>query len=77
MAKPQLKKDFWEELDKLLTPTQPPPDAFTAQQFMQRKGLKSSASGTRVLRPLVWAKKLECKQYLVNGKLTNFYSLPK
>lgn len=77
MSKPTLKKDFWEELDKLLTPTQPPSDSFTVRDFMKRRGFTSISTGCRLLRPLVEAGKLVCNEFVVKGHRQKYYSLPK
>lgn len=79
MPKPQLKKDFWEELDKLLGPKgiEPPPNSFTAREFATRKGYKSSGYVSTILRDLVDSGKLLVTTCVVKGRLQNYYYLPK
>lgn len=75
MPKPQLKKDFWEELDGLLAPTVPPPDSFTVLEFAERKS-RSPERSYVILHKLVQEGKLTKTVVLVNGKITNYYSIP-
>ena len=78
MPKPALKKDFWDELDKLVAPPvlEPPKDSFTIEDFCSRRN-QGVVQSRKKLNDLIKEGKLLVTKVKLGQYSKNYYHLPK